>query len=165
MDREAWCAAIHWVVKSCTGRSNWTEINFLITRLRKWQPKPECLPAGSLQQILLGDSPWNPNNWIGWTLTERNVETEIIYLLCWIMTWTQSPCAVSHLRLSRRDTAWMLHIQLSHTAHYLLGNTCLGQTENFLGKVAERENSVKVGKSCFHIRWVTLFERHFNPGI
>ena len=28
MDREAWCAAIHWVEKSRTRLSDWTELNW-----------------------------------------------------------------------------------------------------------------------------------------
>ena len=28
MDREAWCAAVHWVTKSWTWLSNWTELNW-----------------------------------------------------------------------------------------------------------------------------------------
>ena len=28
MDREAWCAAIHWVTNSQTGLSDWTELNW-----------------------------------------------------------------------------------------------------------------------------------------
>ena len=33
MDREAWCAAIHWVAKSWTWLSDWAELNILI-----WSP-------------------------------------------------------------------------------------------------------------------------------
>ena len=33
MDREAWCAAIHWVTKSQTRLSDWTELNWRICRL------------------------------------------------------------------------------------------------------------------------------------
>ena len=29
MDREAWCAGIHWVTKSWTRLSNWTELNWI----------------------------------------------------------------------------------------------------------------------------------------
>ena len=30
-NREAWCAAVHWVAKSWTQLSNWTELNWIVT--------------------------------------------------------------------------------------------------------------------------------------
>ena len=36
MDREAWCAAAHWVEKSQTWLSNWTELNWNEPLLRAW---------------------------------------------------------------------------------------------------------------------------------
>ena len=35
MDREAWCAAVHWVTKSRTWLSNWTELTLIL--LFKWK--------------------------------------------------------------------------------------------------------------------------------
>ena len=34
MDREAWCATLHEVAKSCTWLSNWTELNWLTKQIR-----------------------------------------------------------------------------------------------------------------------------------
>ena len=34
MDREAWCAAVHWVTKSQTWLSDWTELNWTFTNCR-----------------------------------------------------------------------------------------------------------------------------------
>ena len=49
MDREAWCAAVHWVTKSCTLLSNWTELKSLLFKLM-WYASLCC--AGYLYSSL-----------------------------------------------------------------------------------------------------------------
>ena len=42
MDREAWRAAIHWVAKSRTWLSDWTEPKFILILLKKEERKKKC---------------------------------------------------------------------------------------------------------------------------
>ena len=52
MDREAWCVAVHWVMKSQTRLSDWTELNWLPAMWETWvqslgweDPLEKGLPA------------------------------------------------------------------------------------------------------------------------
>ena len=49
MDREAWRAAVHWVAKSRTRLSDWTELNWL-----------SCLPVPFIPWDLPVDQGWKP---------------------------------------------------------------------------------------------------------
>ena len=40
MNREAWCAAVHWVAKSWTWLSNWTALNWVSTVLTQMTGRP-----------------------------------------------------------------------------------------------------------------------------
>ena len=50
MDKEAWCAAIHGVVKSCTWVSDWTELNFPVSLFKKMQLCAVCNVLVSLNR-------------------------------------------------------------------------------------------------------------------
>ena len=59
MDREAWRAEIHWVAKSPTRLSYWTELNWDLQERRQWHPTPELLPGKSQgRRSLVGCSSW-----------------------------------------------------------------------------------------------------------
>ena len=59
MDKEAWRAAIHRVIKSRTRLSNWTELKHF-AQVRQWHPTPVLLPGKSHgQRSLVGCSPWD----------------------------------------------------------------------------------------------------------
>ena len=47
MDREAWCAVIHGVTKSCTRLSDLTELNFIILMIAiaRWEKKDRIKKA------------------------------------------------------------------------------------------------------------------------
>ena len=42
MDREAWRVVIHWIAKSQTRLSNWTELNFVCLDKAEWGGNPVC---------------------------------------------------------------------------------------------------------------------------
>ena len=52
MDREAWHAAVHGVVKSRTWLSDWTELNWTASRIYLWEPKikPKSLNHSIINQ-------------------------------------------------------------------------------------------------------------------
>ena len=72
MEREAWCAAVHWVAKSQTGLSDWTELNWIIWKIYFFSnikkkttttgyPKDELLVHSYLCFVLK----WlAPENWV-----------------------------------------------------------------------------------------------------
>ena len=73
MDREAWCAAVHWVAKSWTRLSSWTELNF------EYYKKGKLTKDGSIRLFLISTfrlkKEKQEHSWEGLLIHVFNVET------------------------------------------------------------------------------------------
>ena len=82
---------------------------------------------------------------------------------CWIMSLDLIPLCCFPPQIAWQAHSMigkMLHIQLSHMAHYSLCYTCLGQTEKFLVRLLKEKTVSNLGKNCFHTRLDMLFGKH-----
>ena len=77
MDREAWCAAVHGVIKSWTWLSNWTELNYCPRAKRtkhqtlqfRWRRAQDCREPKSNAPTF--GSLWKKGKWLLWWLTGK----------------------------------------------------------------------------------------------
>jgi len=105
MDREAWHAAVHWVSKSQTWLSDWTELNQIIPTSKKYLYLLQCPDSGHSRKIILNTlivfSYSNYTNTLIWTTAKV---LGFCTPICEMISWDSLLCAFASCLLNHLGT-------------------------------------------------------------
>ena len=122
MDREAWRAAVHGVVKSRTRLSDWTELNWTASRIYLWEPKIK--PKSLNHSIINQTTHFEKRKLFEQALYKRRYlksqhgEGNGTPLQYWKIPWTKEPGRLQSMGSLRVGHDWMTSLSLFTFTHW-----------------------------------------------